>query len=263
MFPESSLLRSAAIQTRVIHALVMREIITRYGRHNIGFLWLFIEPMLFTLGVTTLWVLTKASHGSTLPIVEFAVTGYSSVIVWRNSSSRCVKAVEPNLSLLYHRNVTVLDVYFARLLLEIVGASVSFVALTAFFSAIGWMRSPQDVLLVLSGWGMLCWFGVSLGLVIGSLSEKSEFVDRIWHIITYLMFPLSGVAFLVEWLPPAAQKFILWLPMVNGIEMLRAGYFGSLIRPHFDAAYLASFNAVTMMLGLVFARQVRQHAQPE
>ena len=38
--PPSSLRRSATIQLRVIHALVMREVLTRYGRHNIGFLWL-------------------------------------------------------------------------------------------------------------------------------------------------------------------------------------------------------------------------------
>ena len=28
----------------------MREIITRYGRNNIGFLWLFVEPLLLTFG---------------------------------------------------------------------------------------------------------------------------------------------------------------------------------------------------------------------
>ena len=33
------------IQRRVIWALVMREILTRYGRHNIGFLWLFVMIM--------------------------------------------------------------------------------------------------------------------------------------------------------------------------------------------------------------------------
>ena len=89
--PPSSRRRSATIQLRVIHALIMREVLTRYGRHNIGFLWLFIEPMLFTLGVTTLWTLSKASHGSSLPIVAFAVTGYSSVLLWRNTSGRSLR----------------------------------------------------------------------------------------------------------------------------------------------------------------------------
>jgi capsular polysaccharide transport system permease protein len=50
-----SLLHSLGIQRRVLYALLMREIITRFGRENLGVLWLVAEPMLFTLGVATLW----------------------------------------------------------------------------------------------------------------------------------------------------------------------------------------------------------------
>ena len=93
---ETSLLRSLRIQMRVIGALLMREVLTRYGRHNIGFLWLFIEPMLFTLGVTALWTFSNVHHGSNIPIVAFAVTGYSSVLLWRNMPGRYVSgALEP------------------------------------------------------------------------------------------------------------------------------------------------------------------------
>jgi capsular polysaccharide transport system permease protein len=258
----ASLRRSATIQLRVVHALVMREVITRYGRHNIGFLWLFFEPMLFTLGVTTLWTLTKASHGTSLPIVAFAVTGYSSVLLWRNVSGRCVKALEPNLDLLYHRNVTVLDVYFARIFLEIAGATVSCTVLTLFFTIAGWMQPPSNILLALSGWILLCWFAASLGLFIGALSEKGELIDRIWHIFTYLLFPLSGAAFLVEWMPDSFKSTLFWVPMIHGTEMIRHGFFGSLIHPHYQASYLAAVNLALSLLGLATSRQIRQHVQP-
>jgi hypothetical protein len=43
-------LESLQTQLRVLYALLARELLTRYGRHNIGFVWLFAEPMLFTLG---------------------------------------------------------------------------------------------------------------------------------------------------------------------------------------------------------------------
>ena len=42
-------LQSLHIQRRVISALLKREIITRYGRNNIGFMWLFVEPLVMTL----------------------------------------------------------------------------------------------------------------------------------------------------------------------------------------------------------------------
>lgn len=73
---EPTLRESLGIQRWVILALLMREVLTRFGRHNIGFMWLFVEPMLFTLGVTALWTATKSVHGSDLPIVAFAITGY-------------------------------------------------------------------------------------------------------------------------------------------------------------------------------------------
>ncbi|NQZ48076.1 MAG: ABC transporter permease, partial [Erythrobacter sp.] len=81
-----------AVQLRVIDALLRREMLTRYGRHNIGFMWLFAEPMLFTVGVAILWSATKSIHGSDLPIGAFALTGYSSVLLWRNMPGRCIGA---------------------------------------------------------------------------------------------------------------------------------------------------------------------------
>lgn len=46
-----SVLRLFSLQVRVIGALLMREIHTRYGRESIGHLWVIGEPMLFCVGV--------------------------------------------------------------------------------------------------------------------------------------------------------------------------------------------------------------------
>jgi capsular polysaccharide transport system permease protein len=260
---DTALRRSFAIQARVIGALLMREIITRYGRHNVGFMWLFVEPMLFTLGVTALWTATKGTHGSNLPIVAFAVTGYSSVLLWRNGANRCAKAIEPNLSLLYHRNVRVVDLFAARLILEIAGSTISLVVLSLFFIAIGWMRWPADVLMMIFAWLLLAWFAISLGLIVGAVSERSEMFERIWHTITYLMFPLSGAVFMVAWLPKAAQELILWVPMVHGVEMLRHGYFGGTVHTYENPAYLMLVNLLLIFVGLALVRESGRRVEPE
>ena len=261
--PNKSFLRSLAIQTRVIGALLMREVITRYGRHNIGFFWLFVEPMIFTLGVTALWTAVQASHNIRLPIVAFAVTGYSSVLLWRNMPNRLVGAIGPNLALMYHRNVKVFDVYAARLALEAVGASISFSVLALCFIAMGWMQWPEDVSKVLLAWFMLAWFGAALALLVGAISERTEIVEKVWPPLTYLIFPLSGAAFMVDWLPDAAQKAVLYLPMVHGVELLREGYFGSAVRAHYDMAYLASACLAMTFFGLVQERHISRRLSPE
>ena len=255
--------RSAAIQGRVVYALFLREILTRYGRHNIGFLWLFVEPMLFTTGVTILWTLSKSVHGSSLPIVAFALTGYSSVLLWRNMPARCIGAIEPNLALMYHRNVRAIDVFLARLLLEAGGATISFVTLSVFYIYIGWLEPPDDVLVVIGGWILLAWFGAALALLLGALSERSELIERLWHPISYIMFPLSGAAFMVDSLPPAAQKYALYVPMINGVEIVRQGYFGEQIRAHYDLSYLVVFCVVLSVLALAQVAVINRGITPE
>ena len=251
------------IQCRVVWAVVLREMLTRFGRHNIGFLWLFAEPMLFTLGVTALWTAAKSVHGSDIPIVAFAITGYSSVLLWRNMPSRAIGALTPNLSLLYHRNVRPIDIYLARLILEGAGATMSFIFLVLFFSFIGWLQLPEDVLQVAGGWFMLAWFGSSLALFLGALSESSETIEKLWHPAAYILFPLSGAAFLVNALPEPAREYILLLPMVHGVEYVREGYFGSQVTAHYDMVYMALWNIGLTVLGLAQVRKVSRIVVPE
>jgi capsular polysaccharide transport system permease protein len=250
----SSLARSFAIQRRVIWALMMREVITRFGRENVGVLWLVGEPMIFTLGIATLWAAAGMNHGSSIPIVAFAITGYSSVLMWRNAVGRCTSGIQSNLNLLYHRNVRVIDVFITRIVLEMAGATASFVVLVLLFTGLEWIELPNDPLLVVAGWLLLAWFGTALALTIGAATAFSELVERLWHPAAYLLFPLSGAAFMVDWLPAAAQPVVLMLPMVHGVELLREGYFGHVVRTHYDVGYMAGINLVLTVLGLLLVR---------
>jgi len=261
--PEGSFMRSLAIQRRVIWALLMREVITRFGRDNLGVLWLVGEPMIFTLGVATLWIAAGMNHGAGIPIVAFAITGYSSVLVWRNTVSRCNSAIQQNINLLYHRNVRVIDVMVTRIALEVAGATGSFTVLSLLFIAVEWTSPPVDGLQVLFGWLMLVWFGASLALTIGALTSYSELIERLWHPVTYLMFPLSGAATMVDWLPPAFQKFVLFLPMVHGVEMVREGFFGNTVRTHYDVAYMAICCLVLTLTGLFLTHDAARRVEAE
>jgi capsular polysaccharide transport system permease protein len=258
---EKSFFQSLAIQFRVLHALMMREVITRYGRDNLGVLWLVGEPMIFTLGVATLWSAAKLTHGSGIPIVAFAVTGYSSVLMWRNATSQCSAGIEQNKPLLFHRSVLIIDVFLTRIALEIVGASSSFVVLSFFFTFIGWMPAPNDLTLVLEGWFMLAWFGASLALLIGAGTAFSPLVHRLWHPIAYLLFPMSGAAFMVQWLPKRLQEVVLYLPMVHGVELLRHGYFGNAVHTHYDIAYMAECCVALTLCGMYVVREASRRIE--
>lgn len=262
MLASAPLTASFAIQKRVIKALILREMITRYGRNNIGFLWLFVEPMMFTLMILGLWTVMKGDS-SQVPLVEFTLTGYSSVLMWRNATTRCTKAIESNLSLMYHRHVKAIDIFLARILLELAGASASFLVLGAFFYLIGWIELPRDYFTLISGWFLLAWFGVGLALIMGALTEFSEIIDRLWGTASFILFPLSGAMFMVDWFPPEAQKALLYLPMVHGCEMLREGFFGNSATTHFDITFLATVCLIMTFVGLTLLRHASENLEPK
>ncbi len=244
------------ISYRVIGALFLRELLTRYGRNNIGFLWLFVEPMLFTMLITALWTALRSIHGSDIPIVAFAVTGYSSLLLWRNMPGRCTGALQSNATLLYHRQVTIMDVYAARILLEWIATTTAFIVLSIGLHSLDLIKPPENILQVLAGWMLLGWFGVGLGLTIGGLSEKYDVVGKLWTPFSFLLMPISGVAFIVDALPPNLQEIVLWFPMLNALEYLREGWFGSTFRAHYDIPYVMVFNLCLTFVGFSLVRQI-------
>jgi ABC-type polysaccharide/polyol phosphate export permease len=257
----SSVASGLIVQRRVLYALMMRELINRFGRDNLGVLWLVGEPMIFTLGVATMWTLGGMGHGHGIPIVAFAVTGYSSVLMWRNAASHCSHAVEMNKQLLFHRSVHVIDVFFTRIALEVAGATGSFLTLTIVFVFVGWMPMPVDPLFVVFGWLMLAWFGASLALLIGAGTAFSPIVERLWHPAAYLFFPISGAAFMVDWLPKNFQTVVLYLPTVHGVEILRHGYFGNVVPSHYDVGYMAECCLVLSLMGFLVVREAGRRVE--
>ena len=257
-----SLWHSFGIQCRVIWALILREMITMYGRHGLGFLWIFAMPMILTAGITFAWSLRGVSEGGgSIPIAAFALTGYSVLIVFRNMPSTAGVAVKMNVPLLYHRNVRVIDLFLARILLQIGSITLSLVVLTCVFSWFGLMDPPRDVLTALEGWMTACFFGLSLGIFIGSFATKHHWIDHIWHPFSYIVGGIAGAAILMEMVPPKLRKMLLYFPMVHGSECLRDGFFGDKFTPYYDLTYENLISLVLLFLGLLQMRTIKEYTE--
>src|SRR5207237_283541 len=137
------------------------------------------------------------------------------------------------------------------------------VTLGVVFNFLGLLGPPENPLEIIEAWLLTAWFGAAFAMFLGTLSEKSEMVEKLWHPAAYLLFPLSGAAYLVDALPQNFQNTALWLPMVNGVEMVREGYFGSKIVAHYDIAYLFTFNMVLTLFALSLERVVSRDFIPE
>ncbi|MBP3195005.1 MAG: ABC transporter permease [Cardiobacteriaceae bacterium] len=259
---KTSLIAALKIQGRVIFALLMREILTRYGRGNIGFLWLFIEPLLFTLMIV--FVRQAIKMNSILGMdVAFILTGYPMILMWRNASNRAIGAVKANLSLMYHRNVRVFDTLFSRVLLEVIGATVAQIGLVGLLIFIGMIDMPADLFYMLAAWTLMAFFALGLGTIICAIAYRFDRFGKIWGIASFLMMPLSGAFFYVHSLPAKAQEFFLWIPMVSGTEMFRHGYFGNTVITHERIGYLIIFDLAMLLFGMSEIRKISKGIEPK
>jgi capsular polysaccharide transport system permease protein len=246
-----------ARQTRIISALMIREMTTRYGRDGLGFAWIVLEPMSFCVGVLILWSLTKPPFEHGIRLQAFSLTGYMCIILLRHMISYSFTAIQANIGLMHHRQVKPLHILISRNLLELGGTTATFILVYIALLAMGLIEVPANLLLAYCGWLMMAWVSVGLALLMTGLAIRFEPVERIVGLLTYVLIPLSGAFFMVSWLPPKAQEIILYLPFPHAVEMLRAGVFGPFVETHYDWFYALSFGMVLNLVGLLLVATSR------
>ncbi len=257
------LYQSLRVQSRVIAALMIREAMSRFGHENIGFFWIIVEPMLFTIGVMVMWTLSGAEHTGSIGIPAFALTGYSVITLWRHIVGQATIAMRQSGGLIYHMNVKMLDVLIARSLLEVIAVFASFSITFIPFALLGYIPWFRDTLVLVGGWILLSWFAFSFGLILAALAAMNDAVERVMQPLMYVTMPVLGVFYMVSWLPPLAQKIVLWSPMVNVSEMFRSGLFPADIETHWDAGYVAFVSLIQTALGLYLIKIAQKQLRME
>lgn len=246
------------IQLRVIHALMIRELTTRFGRENIGFLWVMVEPLMFAGFVAILWRFLHGPQEHGISVVAFVVSGYIPLTLFRHGVSRSVSVFQANGSLLYHRQVKILDFIFVRLLIELLGSMMAYMFIATVLVGFDEFPVPANVGLFLAGWFTYALITFSICLVIAPLSEISEVWEKFIPVTTYIMIPVSGAFTMASWMTPSIREYLLYSPFVHGMEMMRKGLWGSTVTAYYDPVFPIAFSLVLLALGLALCRRVRQ-----
>ncbi|MGV3456614.1 ABC transporter permease [Sphingomonas sp.] len=245
------------VQGNVIGALILRELHTRFGRANIGYLWLFAEPMLLAVAVALL----HSNHD--LPIaggirpIPFAIAGYGLFIMFRSVVSRAETVIEANRPLLHHRPVTIPDMLIARMALEAVSTIVVLIVLLGGAWALGFADPPARPEAFAGAVALMCWFAFGLSMIVTAASHQSPVVGRLVHPLLYLSMPLSGAFFALSWFPQGVRDLLVWVPTVHIFELLKVGQFEAFESRWIDLPYVIGWCGALTLLGLLGLKHLR------
>jgi capsular polysaccharide transport system permease protein len=246
------------VQRRVVGALILRELHTRYGRENIGYLWLILEPLLLATAIAFIHSRAPNHFGTDMKPVPFTVLGYCNFMMFRSMFNRAEGALEGNLTLLYHRQVTILDVMLARGLLEAAGTTFAFALLMGVALATGMADPPERPAILMLGLVLLFLLSLGLSFCVAAATHDNRSIGRLVHPIGYVMLPLSGCFVALQWLPAGLRSAFEWVPLTHVFEILRHGWFRSARADYIDWAYLIAWVMGSLLIGLLALSTLRR-----
>lgn len=253
------LLDGLLVQGSVVKALLLRDLQARFGRHNIGYLWVIGEPLMLASVITLLHTLAtngQNSHG--ISPFTFILTGYCLFMVFRSATTRSDGALHGAQSLFYHRMVSPLDIMLGRAILDFIAAIFALILLQAVGILLGLSEFPARPIYLIGAIALLGWLSFATSLLVATYSYRSRLVERLVHPLTYLSQPLSGAWFSMSFLPASARDYMAWNPMMSIFEMARYGQFQHASDTWIYSQYVLAVNACLTFWGLIEIRRIRR-----
>jgi len=243
---------------RVIFALMMRDMATKYGRSSMGYLWAVLEPIgaITILSLAFSIALQSPALGESFPL--FYATGYMPFMLYNAMVNSVSAAVRENLQFLFYPRVTYADAIIARfiltLLTQLLVAAIIFVGINWVFG----LSLNVEIHRVLIAFLVAAFLGLGIGtlnLVIIFLMPSWR---QIWSIITRPLFLVSCIFYLFDSLPDWVQSVLWFNPLIHIIGQNRSGFYSVYDAQYVVLAYPLTIGAVTLFLGLALLRRFSQ-----
>lgn len=204
-----------------IKALFLRELQTRFGQYRLGYLWVFLEPLI-NVGIMVLLFGTIMHR--TLPGMDyevFLINGIIPFFMFKAGVSSSLSAVSSNQGLFSYRPVKPIDALLARNVLELFLSLSAYVFFSAIMLWFGFHISFDAIPQLLGYWLSLFIFMIACSLVFLVVGHFSKEINKFISILFLLLYFLSGIVYSLHIVPLEYQYYLLFNPLIHVIELMR------------------------------------------
>lgn len=235
-----------------LHALMMRELQTRFGGYRLGYLW---APLEIVFQVAIYMIIFGTLMARTMPGISyslFLLAGMVPFFMFQKNATRALGAVEANRGLLMYRSVRHIDVILARSFLEFVIYFFTFWLLLGLLVLVTDSTISFDSLHIV----LLCWVGLflfSLGvaLIMMVIGHYGGEISKVISIIFSFLYFLSGIMYSVHMVPQPYLDYLLYNPFVHNIELIRHSLSPTYPNYHIDIGYFFRWMIAVDFIGLL------------
>lgn len=211
------------------------------------------EPAMFVIGVMIIFSFVDSDYPYGITPAEWLAVGYPTLLFWRNGTSRVIKAIDINRALLHHQPIRPMDIIYSRILLEFSSGVAVFLFLFPIFIVVGICHVPANFLIMVTGYILIIWFSFAFVMIMAGLAEMSESIERVSHIILYLMLPFCGVFYPTFVVPEPYRNYLLYFPLIDAVDYFHHGYFGSQIPSYYNIGYTVFVLIAMTLFGLAIS----------
>jgi capsular polysaccharide transport system permease protein len=246
------------IQTRTIHALIMREALSRFGERKLGYIWAFLEPVIHILTLILLHQLMGFSPAVGIDSYTFFVTGLLPFFLFRNVISKTMEAINANRALLVFPQIKFLDLMYSRAILETITFVIVYLLMLLFINFIihpvslnGAIKSTMILFIVAV-------LGFSIGLLFSVIASFWESFKILISSIIRILYFVSGVFFSVTSIPEEYYVYLAWNPLLICITLIRDYMFTSYYPPEIFISYNHLFLLIlaNLYFGLLLVKKM-------
>ncbi|MBN3789418.1 ABC transporter permease [Burkholderia sp. Ac-20353] len=239
-----------SIQRRVIYALFLRELKTRFGKHRLGYLWVFLEPVVHMLVLFAILGLIAKHTMPGIPFPVFLICGLVPYFMFINIALRSLNALEANLGLLSYRPVHPLDTLIARAGLECIISAVVLVVLLVILDLSGQSVQLSDIPELAAIWGVLVLFGLGIGIIFMVIGHEFPVSEKIIPLFMRPLYFMSAVMYPLTTIPAEYRGWVLWNPLVHALELLRHTVVPAYAVENVSLVYMTFSALVVLFAGL-------------
>jgi capsular polysaccharide transport system permease protein len=240
------------VTASVWRAMFMREVLARTTANRFAWFWMLAEPVAFVVVMVAVREFVgRVRFTVGAQWVPWLIVGLVAFFLFREGVLRSIGAVDANQGLFAYRQVKPVDPVLVRNVLEGLLKTVVFLLLIAGAVLLGHHVIPIDPLGVVLVWFSIWLLGLGVGLVVSVASTMVPEVGNVVRIVMLPLFLLSGAIIPLQMLPFQVQEYMLYNPVLHGIEALRLSFFeGYRSLNGIDLQYLWFWALITLALGL-------------